>query len=103
MLPWCMIGSTILRYLHPDLVDPVLTDFLFDLCTFSFILSFSMYYYTCRKAAKLYYRQNYGQHWLIGAIEYLILFIPNLFTITVPSATIAAFQVAFGHGTYTVA
>jgi hypothetical protein len=53
----------------------------------------------CRKASRVYYGLK-SDNWLVRAIEYIFFFLINLFCITVPSATIGAFRVAFGKNDY---
>lgn len=109
ILPWCMIGSTSMSVYYyfnetpTGMIDSAIVSALFNICTLSFILSFFMYYYTTRRASRVYYNLTSTGNFIFGAIEYILLFIPNLFLITVPSATIAAFRVAFGQNIYQVA
>lgn len=104
-----MIGSTSMSVYYyfngtpAGMVDSVIVSALFNVCTLSFIVSFFMYYYTTRRASRVYYGLTSTGNFIYGAIEYILLFIPNLFLITVPSATIAAFRVAFGQNVYQVA
>ena len=101
VLPWCMIGSTGMTIYYnfekpPEgMIDPIFIQWLMNICTLSFIFSLCLYYYINRKASKLYYGLQNG-NWLFRSIEYILWFIPNIFLVTVPSATIAAFRVTFG-------
>jgi hypothetical protein len=103
-----MFGSTALSIYYnfvtpPDgLVDATLMSWLYNICTLSFVLSLCLYYSVCRRASRIYFGMQNG-NWLIRSVEYILWFIPNIFLVTVPSATIAAFRVAFGENIYEVA
>jgi len=96
-----MIGSTGMSIYYNftappvGMIDSIIIQRLMNTCTLSFIFSLVLNYYISRKASKHYYKLKSGS-WIIRSVEYILWFIPNIFLVTVPSATYAAFNVAFG-------
>ena len=110
VVPWCMISSTLAnlyRSLGGTGLPPPPLDFswLYQICTLSFVLSYFCYSYVSNWASQLYYGIDTGNwlHKVVRAVEYIAFFPVNLFAITIPSATIAAFRVTFGNNVYNTA
>jgi hypothetical protein len=108
ILPWLFLSMTLqsnILYrgikLPTELLHPVLNLAIFNFLTFFSTCSYLLYERFKRKANSVIY--NGKNESILRVAEYLALFSVNMFGISVPTFTIAAFGSIFGKREYVVA
>ena len=108
ILPWIfislMLQSNILfRHMKqpPELLSQKVLSIFFNIMSIGSTIGYLMYEYFKRRANKILYNRKNESLWRI--IEYPILFVVNLFGISVPTFTLAAFSTFVGQREYIVA
>lgn len=97
VLPWVMLGSTLQNFIYSFeprpiyLIDDLCSNILFKVCTYSFTLTYLVYFIFKRKVTKDIYGLKNESLWRV--IEFPLMIIPNLFLVSFPTFTIAAFKV----------
>ena len=74
---------------------------LFNIMSIGSTVGYLMYEVMKRRANKIIYKRENESLWRL--IEYPLLFVVNLFSMSVPTFTIAAFNTLFGKREYIVA
>ena len=107
ILPWIfislMLQSNILFYHEypSELISQTTLSILFNIMSIGSTVGYLMYEVMKRRANKIIYKRENESLWRL--IEYPLLFVVNLFSMSVPTFTIAAFNTLFGKGVYIVA
>lgn len=105
--PWVCVGNFLSTIAGMFVARPEATvyddwlSFLLNFSTLSMYFILMNYEFTIRRATKILYGMQPTPYWRI--IEFILFFLPGLFTCTVPTFVIAAFKVMLNKSEYNTA
>lgn len=107
-MPWVFISLTLQTNIMfrgvaepPELIDPLLFSILFDILSIGSTVGYFFYEIMKRRSNKILY--GLENESLLRLFEYPLLFVVNLFSMSVPTFVIAAFSTLLGKREYIVA
>lgn len=107
LVPWVCVGNFLSQVAGMFMTRPEASvsdewlSYLLNFSTLSMYFILLNYEFSIRRSMKILFKMEPTPYWRI--IEFIILFLPGLFTCTVPSFVIAAFKVMLNRNEYNTA